>query len=99
MIIKESILWSFIILMVIISIYSGIILPILSRKKVKEQQKKTEDFQDRLKVGDNVLTITGIYGRIAKINKNIVSLEVSKGVLVNIDKSIIAGITKDTMIN
>lgn len=85
--------------MVIASIYSGIILPILNRKKVKEQQKKIENFQARLKVGDDVLTATAIYGKIAKINKNIVSLEVSKGVLVNMDRSIIVGTTKETMIS
>ncbi|HLR36141.1 MAG TPA: preprotein translocase subunit YajC [Tissierellales bacterium] len=99
MIIKEKVLWIFIVLMIIASIYSGIIIPILNRKKMKEQQEKVQRFQDKLKIGDNVLTATGIYGRIAKINKNVVSLEISKGVLINMDKSIIVGTTKDTMIN
>lgn len=52
-----------------------------------KKQKETAKFRDSLLVGDNVMTAGGIYGKIKEINGNVISLEISKDVVVKIDKS------------
>jgi len=58
------------------------------RPQVKKQ-KDLKKFRDELKKGDKVITIGGIYGKIADIKENIVVLDVENGVKLNVDKSAI----------
>jgi len=51
-------------------------------KKKKEMNK----FRDELKVGDKVITIGGIYGKIAEISEQAVILEVEGKMRLKIDK-------------
>jgi len=65
--------------------YFVILLP------MKRRQKKIGDFQSGLKVGDRVVTTGGIFGSVAKVNENSVSLQVADKVRLEVAKSAIAG--------
>ena len=45
-----------------------------------------------LKVGDNVLTNGGIYGKISKLEENEVLLEVASGVVIRVDRMSVGGV-------
>ena len=58
---------------------------------MKRRQKKVAEFQAALKVGDRVVTTSGIYGSIAKVNERSVSLQVADKVRIEVAKSAVAG--------
>lgn len=58
------------------------------RPQVKKQ-KDLKKFREELKKGDKVITIGGIYGKIADIKENAITLDVENGVKLKIDKSAI----------
>lgn len=63
-----------------------------TQKRMKEQEKARDIYLSKLKPGDKVIIISGIYGIIKGINNNIVKLEISKGVIIEIDKESIMGV-------
>jgi preprotein translocase subunit YajC len=65
--------------------YFVILLP------MKRRQKKVGEFQSSLKAGDRVVTTSGIYGTIAKVNERSVSLQVADKVRLEVATSAIAG--------
>jgi len=65
--------------------YFVILLP------MKKKQKKVQEFLDALKVGDKVVTSGGLFGSIAKINDQVVQLQVAQNVRVDISKAAIVG--------
>ena len=56
---------------------------ILSQRK---RQKEISALQDSLGVGDEVVTTSGLYGRITALDASAVTLEVSPGVQVRYDR-------------
>ena len=59
---------------------------------IRPQQKKQKEirkFQNALKEGAKVVTGGGIYGEVKKVDlsNNIVEVEISKGVVIRVDKS------------
>lgn len=58
---------------------------------MKRRQKKVEEFQTGLKVGDRVVTTGGIYGQITKLNERSVQLQVADKVRIEISKAAIGG--------
>ena len=73
----------------------GLILLIFYFFLIRPQQRKIKEHNDMiqaLKVGDNVLTNGGIYGKIAKVEDREVSLEVASGVVIKADRMSIAGV-------
>ena len=61
--------------MILAIFYFLILLP------MKRRQKKIQEFQDGLKAGDKVVTTSGIYGQITKVNdKTVVSFAYEKRV-------------------
>lgn len=60
---------------------------------IRPQQKRTKEHQGLLKSlkrGDDVITSGGIYGRIAEIEDNVVSLEVAERVKIRVSRDQIA---------
>ena len=55
------------------------------RKKEKEEQK----FRNSLKKGDSVVFSGGIYGKVHSVENNTVDVEVSNGVVLTVEKSMI----------
>ncbi len=60
-------------------------------RPMKQRQKKLQVFLDALKVGDRVVTNSGIYGQITKINERSVQLQVADKVRIEMAKTAIAG--------
>ena len=83
--------WSGILMMVVIVaiFYFFMIRP--QQKKQKEIQKARE----ALKVGDQIVTAGGIYGRIRDIGDVYMAIEVANGVTIRIDKSSIFASSAD----
>jgi preprotein translocase subunit YajC len=65
--------------------YFVILLP------MKRRQKKVQTFLDALKVGDRVITSSGIYGQITKINERSVQLQIADKVRIEVSKAAIGG--------
>ena len=64
---------------------------------IRPQQKQKKEHQNllsNLKVGDNVLTTGGIYGRITGIKDDKVTVEISDKVRVKVNRGHIAGVIK-----
>ncbi len=60
-------------------------------RPMKQRQKKLQLFLDALKVGDRVVTNSGIYGQITKINERSVQLQVADKVRIEMAKTAVAG--------
>lgn len=73
--------------LIIVVFYFFMIRPQMKR------QKELRNFRDSLKKGDKIITTGGIYGKIAAINENIVTIDVGNEVTIKVDK---AAIIKDT---
>ena len=58
---------------------------------VRRRQKKVQQFQSSLKVGDRVITTGGIYGEIAKADGDAVQLQVADKVRISVARSSIGG--------
>lgn len=61
---------------------------------IRPQQKKAKEHQNylsNLKKGDKVITGGGIYGQIAGITDNVVTLEIADNVRIKVSRSSIAG--------
>ena len=70
----------------VIGIFYFIILLPMQRK-----QKKVQEFQQALKVGDRVITTGGIYGQITKVTDDAVQLQIADKVRIDIARAAIGG--------
>jgi preprotein translocase subunit YajC len=57
----------------------------------KRQRQKVQDFQSRLKVGEHVVTTSGIYGQITKVDEKAVQLQIADKVRIQIARAAIGG--------
>ncbi|MBP5341815.1 MAG: preprotein translocase subunit YajC [Bacteroidales bacterium] len=71
--------------MIVILVLMWILMMRPQRKKEKEEQK----FRNELKKGDRVLFSGGIYGKVHSVDTHTVDVEVSNGVVVTVEKSMI----------
>ena len=71
--------------MMLVIFYVLVLMP--SRKR----QKKVQEFQAGLKVGDRVITTGGIYGQITKISDKSVQLQIADKVRIEVSKAAIGG--------
>jgi len=63
---------------------------------IRPQQKKAKQHREllsSLKRGDSVITNGGIYGRIAEINENVITLEVADKVRIKVARSFVSGLS------
>jgi preprotein translocase subunit YajC len=64
---------------------------------IRPQQKRAKDHRallSNLKVGDQVLTNGGIYGRVTGLRDDVLTLEISDKVRVKVSRSHIAGVVR-----
>ncbi len=64
---------------------------------IRPQQKRAKEHRallSNLKVGDQVLTSGGIYGRITGLRDDVITLEISDKVRVKVNRGHIAGVVK-----
>ena len=71
--------------LILIIFYFLILLP------MKRRQKKIQEFQDSLKVGDKVVTTGGIYGKITRITDKTLQVEIAERVRVEMSRAAVAG--------
>jgi preprotein translocase subunit YajC len=58
---------------------------------MKRRQKKVQEFQAALKVGDRVITTSGIYGQITKVSDKSVQVQIADKVRIEVAKAAIGG--------
>src|SRR5690349_1547150 len=58
---------------------------------MRRRQKKVQDFQSSLKVGDRVITTSGIFGQIVKIDDKSLKLEIAERVRIEVSRAAIGG--------
>jgi preprotein translocase subunit YajC len=71
--------------MILAIFYFLILLP------MKRRQRKIQDFQSSLKVGDNIVTTSGIYGQITRLNDKSVQLQIADKVRIEISRAAVGG--------
>ena len=80
-------LLSFLPFAIILAIFYFLILMPMQRR-----QKKVQEFQDSLKVGDKIVTTGGIFGQITRVNDKSVQLQVADKVRIEVSRAAIGGI-------
>ena len=60
----------------------------------KQAQKKREEMLSRLKVGDAVITLGGMHGKITVIDEKTVTLSVGENVSIVFERSAISGVNE-----
>ena len=58
---------------------------------MKRRQKKIQEFQDSLKVGDRIVTTGGIYGKITRVTDKTLQVEVADRVRIELSRAAVAG--------
>ena len=58
---------------------------------MQRRQKKVQEFQASLKVGDKIVTTGGIYGQITRVNDKSVQLQVADKVRIEIARASVGG--------
>jgi preprotein translocase subunit YajC len=58
---------------------------------MKNRQKKVQEFQESLNVGDRVVTTGGFYGQVTKLNEKTVQVQIADKVRIEIARAAIGG--------
>jgi preprotein translocase subunit YajC len=59
---------------------------------MRKRQKKVAEFREALKVGDKVITTSGLYGSITKLNDRSVQLQIADKVRVEVSRAAVGGL-------
>jgi preprotein translocase subunit YajC len=57
----------------------------------KKQQKKVQEFLEGLKVNDKVITTSGIFGQVMRLDEQSVQLQIADKVHIKVSKAAIGG--------
>ena len=60
-------------------------------RPMKSRQKKIAEFQEALKVGDKVVTTSGIYGQITRLNDKSVQVQIADKVRIEVARASVGG--------
>lgn len=60
-------------------------------RPMRNRQKQVETFQSGLKVGDRVITTSGIYGQITKIGDKSVKLQIADKLTIEVARAAVGG--------
>jgi preprotein translocase subunit YajC len=71
---------------IILAIFYFLILMPMQRR-----QKKVQEFQDALKAGDKIVTTSGIYGQITKVNEKSVQVQIADKVRIEVARASVGG--------
>jgi len=58
---------------------------------MRRRQRKVQEFQAALKVGDKVITTSGILGQVTKVNEATVQLQIADKVRIEVSRAAIGG--------
>jgi preprotein translocase subunit YajC len=59
---------------------------------MRKRQKKIQDFQSGIKVGDRVITTSGIYGQVTKLEDKSVQIQIADKVRIEVARAAIGGL-------
>ena len=79
-------------------IFNFVIFYFLLIRPQQKQKKEHQNLLSNLKVGDNVLTAGGIYGRVTGLKDDKVTVEISDKVRVKVSRGHIAGVVKQDVL-
>jgi preprotein translocase subunit YajC len=82
----QNVFVSFIPILLMIGIFYVLVLLPMRRR-----QKKIQEFQGALKVGDRVITTSGIYGLVTKLETQSVQLQIADKVRIEVARAAIGG--------
>lgn len=71
--------------LMILIFYVLVLLP------MRRRQKKIQEFQGALKVGDKVITTSGIYGQVTKVSENTLQVQIADKVRVEVARAAVGG--------
>lgn len=71
--------------LMILIFYVLVLLP------MRRRQRKVQEFQSSLKVGDKVITTGGIYGQVTKLNEASVQVQIADKVRIEVARAAIGG--------
>ena len=71
--------------LMILIFYVLVLLP------MRRRQKKVQEFQDSLKVGDKVITTGGIHGQITRVSERTLQLQIADKVRIEIARAAVGG--------
>jgi preprotein translocase subunit YajC len=83
---QPNLLVQFIPIALMIAIFYGLVLLPMRRR-----QKKVADFQSSLKVGDRVITTSGIYGLVTKLEEKSIQLQIADKVRIEVARAAVGG--------
>lgn len=75
--------------MLIWLIFIFVVMWLLMIRPQQKQAKKEREFRDSLKKGDRVSFSGGIYGKVHEIADHTIDVEISNGVVVTVEKSMV----------
>lgn len=58
---------------------------------MRRRQKKVQEFQDNLKVGDRVITTSGIYGQVTKLEDKSIQIQIADKVRIDVARAAVGG--------
>ena len=58
---------------------------------MRKKQKKVQEFQAALKVGDRVITTSGIYGQVARLGEHSVQIQIADKVKIEVSRAAVGG--------
>lgn len=71
------------------------VLWLLVVRPQKRRQVEQRKMMDELKIGDDVLTAGGIYGKVTRLDEDAVLVEIAPQLEVRVARRAIAGVTRD----
>jgi preprotein translocase subunit YajC len=86
-------IWSFLPIIFIFVIFYFLLI-----RPQQKQKKEHQNLLSSLKVGDNVLTSGGIYGRVTGLKDDKVTVEISDKVRVKVNRGHIAGVVRQDVL-
>ncbi len=58
---------------------------------MRRRQKKVTEFQEALKVGDKIITTSGIYGQITKLDGQTIQIQIADKVRIDVARASVGG--------
>ena len=70
----------------VLLIIAALVLSFMSARNMKKSRERMADLQKNIKIGASVMFSGGIYGKIVGIKDDVIDVEVSKGVVLQISR-------------
>ena len=64
----------------------AIILSVISARNMKNNRQSMQELQNKIQIGARILFGGGIYGKIVKIKEDVIDVELSKGLVIQISR-------------